>query len=243
MQRSKVYIIGFAAIICIVSSAVISITAIGLQSKKELNVELDRKKKILNAVGLSEKVAEFKKSDEILAFYDRSISSVVVSRDGSIVPGKSVESLEDGDEDLPVYVLKQNGHTQAIAIPVEGKGLWSTLYGYFALESDVTTVRGITFYKHGETPGLGGEIEKPWFQNNFVGKKIFDQSGNLKPVRVIKGKVAEMITDKTEQAHAVDGISGATITSKGVTSLLKNWLSIYEPFLRKARQKGLDNVI
>ena len=115
-------------------------------------------------------------------------------------------------------------------MPVSGKGLWSTIYGYLALQTDLSTISGITFYKHGETPGLGGEIEKEWFTNNFKGKKIRDDNGVLTSVKVVKGKV---IAGNPKEIHEVDGISGATLTGRGVANFLKVELKKYEPFFAK----------
>jgi Na+-transporting NADH:ubiquinone oxidoreductase subunit C len=110
------------------------------------------------------------------------------------------------------------------------------LYGYLALEADATTVRGITFYKHGETPGLGGEIEKEWFLGNFKGKKIFSVTAKkLTPIVVVKGKAADMYKGE-ELEHSVDGITAATITGSGVTELLDNALKAYEPYFSKLRK-------
>lgn len=243
MQRNNNYTIVFALVICVLCSTVISLTAVGLKSQKELNVELDRKKKILNAVGLSERVSSMKSSSDVLDLYNTSIKEVVVDGNGELVAGKTPDKLTEAEHDtlFPVFLNVKNQKVDAIAIPVEGKGLWSTLYGYLAIENDLNTVRGITFYKHGETPGLGGEIEKPWFQNNFVGKKIFGDNGELKSVSVVKGHVVDVISNERERSHYVDGISGATLTSRGVTKLLKNWLGIYEPFFKKAKSKGLTS--
>jgi Na+-transporting NADH:ubiquinone oxidoreductase subunit C len=112
-------------------------------------------------------------------------------------------------------------------IPISGKGLWSTLYGYFAIEPDCETAKGITFYKHGETPGLGGEVEKKWFQDNFKGKKFIDDNNSLVGIQVVKGSVDE--TSK-EAYRQVDGISGATITSKGLEVFLKEDLAKYQAY-------------
>ena len=114
--------------------------------------------------------------------------------------------------------------------------MWSTLYGYLAVEPDGKTVKGITFYKHKETAGLGGEVEKPWFQNNFVGKQFIDDEGNLISIQVIKGKVSD---DDPQSYHKVDGISGATITGRGLNQFLKEDLKKYEPFFKKIRN-GLE---
>ena len=130
------------------------------------------------------------------------------------------------------------GQASVYAIPVHGKGLWSTLYGYLALESDLDTIKGMTFYKQGETAGLGAEIAQPWFQENFVGKKIFDGEV-LRSIEVVKGKVEQLIADPDDQVYAVDGISGASITGRGVADLLKEKLSIYEPYIKRVRAEKL----
>ena len=107
------------------------------------------------------------------------------------------------------------------------------MYGYFAIEPDASTAKGITFYKHKETPGLGAEVDKDWFKNNFIGKKFIDDSGNLVSIEVIKG----FVSDKDPNAkHKVDGISGATVTGNGLTTLLKADLQKYEPYFAKIRK-------
>ena len=107
------------------------------------------------------------------------------------------------------------------------------MYGYFAIEPDASTVKGITFYKHKETPGLGAEVDKNWFKNNFIGKKLVDIEGSLVSIEVVKGYVSD--TDPNAM-HKVDGISGATITGKGVTTFLKSDLEKYEPYFAKIRR-------
>ena len=131
-------------------------------------------------------------------------------------------------EYLPFYV---DSKKNTLIIPISGKGLWSSLYGYFAIDiNNYSTVKGITFYAHGETPGLGAEISNKKFQDNFVGKEIYSLSNQLKSVTVIKGKAQD--TNKYE----VDGISGATITSNGVTTLLLRDLQRYESYFIKNRK-------
>jgi Na+-transporting NADH:ubiquinone oxidoreductase subunit C len=130
---------------------------------------------------------------------------------------------------------------RAYVLPISGKGLWSTIYGYIALDVDGATVRGITFYKHGETPGLGGEIEKEWFKSNFEGKRIFDEEGNLVSITVVKGKVEELIPE-SEAYHYVDGISGSTLTGRGINEFLEEDLGKYEPFLKKVKNAGEGEV-
>jgi len=124
----------------------------------------------------------------------------------------------------------------AYILPISGKGLWSTVYGYLALEQDGITIKGITFYKHGETPGLGGEIDKDWFKDSFKGKKIASPSGELVSVTIVKGKVIDRVPSE-EAYHCVDGISGATLTGNGINQFLKADLLKYEPYLKQIRQE------
>lgn len=110
--------------------------------------------------------------------------------------------------------------------------MWSTLYGYLALESDGKTVKGITFYKHGETPGLGGEVEKKWFTNNYKQKKIVDENGVLVSIQAMKGKADPSSADFY---HEVDGVSGATMTTKGLNLFLKENLQNYDSYFQQIR--------
>jgi Na+-transporting NADH:ubiquinone oxidoreductase subunit C len=123
--------------------------------------------------------------------------------------------------------------TEAWCIPISGYGLWSTLYGFLALEPDLNTVKGITFYKHAETPGLGGEVDNVNWQAQWPGKKVLDEHGKLVGVSLKKGFVDDSI--EREKLHQVDGLSGATITSNGVSNFVKADLERYEPYFKKNR--------
>ena len=235
-KKGNGYIFGFALIICVICSLLLSLVSEGLRPKKELNEALDVKKNILKAVELKEPPSPKAKSKELLNIYGSKIQEKVIDAQGNVVEGKKPDDIKEGEALYPIYVYVEGSEVMAYAFPIVGKGLWSTLYGYMALEPDAKTVRGISFYKHGETPGLGAEIEQDWFQNNFKGKSIWDDSNNeLRPVAVVKGKVAEKVA-KNEQAYYVDGISGATITSKGVTAMIRKELQNYEPFFGKIRK-------
>lgn len=235
-KNSTQYTFLFAFIICVVCSFTLALVSEGLRTKKELNAEVDSKKNILKAVALTNPLPAKADSEKILETYNSKIKEYVIDDQGNIIDGKDPKDIEEGAEEYPLYIYKEGNKTLAYAFPIIGKGLWSTLYGYFALEPDAKQVRGITFYKHGETPGLGAEIEKDWFTSNFKGKSVWDAKENeLQPVVVVKGKVEDKIA-KSEQQFYVDGISGATMTANGVTEMVDRWLGIYEPYFAKVRQ-------
>jgi len=225
-----------------VVSLLLALTSTQLKNLQEFNIELDKKKNILKCIG---KDLALMNADAIIKEYESNISNIILNSNGDIAANITSENLEsvqnkstgqlnyfiDNIEYLPAY---KSSNPEAFIIPISGKGLWSTLYGYFALENDLNTVMGITFYKHGETPGLGGEVEKKWFQENFVGKKIFDQTGELVSIKVVKGKVNDVYSGAALN-HGVDGISGATVTSRGVSDFLKRDLLRYGQYMNNNR--------
>ena len=243
-KHSNTYTIVFVSIVAIVCSLLLSTAATSLRKKQQENIALDKKKNILKSFGVLPENAD---SAFVEVFYSDNIETLVVDHNGEEVEGSNVDEIDleaqkknkPKVEDwlFPVYALKEGDERVAYTIPVIGKGLWSTLYGYLSLNSDLSEVRGITFYRHGETPGLGAEIESSWFQDNFKGKKILDDQGNLVSVTVVKGKASDYYDEPT-LSHYVDGISGATITSKGVTDMLKKHLSEYSPYFERLRSQG-----
>ena len=228
----------FILTITIISSFFLSLASEGFKELKRKNIEIDKKKNILSAIGVA--IDNFT-VDDIDEYFQSNIDSLIINIDGLVVNNISIEDLNEvenkstgevryfyeNNEFLPLYVeTKEN----VIIMPISGKGLWSSLFGYFALDADnYSTVKGITFYAHAETPGLGAEISKKWFQDNFVNKEIYEKN-NLKSISVAKGKA-----DKNSK-YEVDGISGATITSNGVTTLLSRDLRRYEPYFYKNRR-------
>jgi Na+-transporting NADH:ubiquinone oxidoreductase subunit C len=135
-----------------------------------------------------------------------------------------------------IYHVMEAGSVARLIIPVEGKGLWSTLYGFLALEKDVDTITGITFYQHGETPGLGGEVDNPKWKALWKGRKAFN-ADQEPTIEVLKGQAGSV----QDAPHHVDGLSGATITSRGVTYLVQFWLGEhgFGPYLAKFRAGGV----
>lgn len=200
-------------------------------------MDLDIKKNILKAVRLKDPIAPKMKPGDILKIYEEKIQELVIDENGNAIEGRRPSDLKEKEKGVyPLYIYKESGEVMAYAFPIIGQGLWSTLYGYFSLEPDAVTVRGITFYKHGETPGLGGEIDKEWFQDNFRGKKIWSvKEKQLTPIGVVKGKAADLFKDERVE-HKVDGITAATITGSGVTEMLDKTIRAYEPFFSKLRK-------
>ena len=231
----------FILTISVLCSLFLSLASQGLKPLKDKNVEIDKKKNILNAVGLD--ITDLSNSD-IDNYFFSNIDTLVLDVEGNVYKNLSVVDLiskennqsgevkyyNDSDEFLPLYI---DNSRKAIVLPISGKGLWSTLFGYFAIDSnDYSTVKGITFYKHKETPGLGGEVSKKWFQENFIGKEIY-KDNVLHSVKVAKAGYADK-----EDLYEVDGISGATITSNGVSDFLKRDLKRYEKyFMRKLNEQ------
>ena len=176
---------------------------------------------------------------ELEQLYRDRMQEVVVDTDTGVVDaGKTpadvaaMKSPADKARFRVVAIGQGQDGKSTYVLPISGKGLWSTIYGYLALESDAATVRGVTFYKHGETPGLGGECENPAWCAQWVGKSVQD-GGKLVGVKVKKGKVDPSIAD--EKAHQVDGLSGATITSNGITKFVKADLTAFEKYLGSVR--------
>ena len=211
----------FAGILCLACSLLLTAAATGLKERQDKNVAIDRQKNILKSVGL---VAEDQKysAESIEKLYSENIRNIRVDADGKILKGD-----EHAAKELPLYLYVKGDDVESYIIPIQTQGLWGTIYGYLSLKNDGATVTGFTVYQHSETPGLGGEIEKRWFQKNFEGKKITDHGGSLVSVGVAKGAVKDLAQEK--QSHYVDGISGATLTGKFLTSGLKTILQEYEP--------------
>jgi Na+-transporting NADH:ubiquinone oxidoreductase subunit C len=238
VRQSNSYTVIFTVFVAAVAALILSIASQALKDRQITNMELDMKKNILTAVNLMG-------SDDckdVMKCYKKYIKELVVDYKGGIIKDASAGNLSL-DEELkkkkeqrrfPVFQLVKDKSVESYCLPIVGKGLWSTLYGYIALEKDLITVRGLTFYRHGETPGLGAEIEKSWFLKNFRGKKIVDKKGQFSSVRVVKGKTKKNSPDILNE---VDGISGATLTSDGVTKLIKNSLLQYQPMLKKLRKE------
>ncbi|MEM7589286.1 MAG: NADH:ubiquinone reductase (Na(+)-transporting) subunit C [Myxococcota bacterium] len=225
------YIFLFASVLCVCLSSVLSITHMMLRDTQEQSRLLDQQKNILIAAGLPADTPE-----QVQQLFQQRAQPLVIDNQGNEIAGKSPADLEPNSSYLPLYrIVGQEGNEViAYVYPVVGKGLWSVLRGYLAVSSDGLKIVGVAFFEHTETPGLGGEISKPWFQNSFAGK-LLHEAGKLVGVEVVKGKAKDHPSFSRRKSHMVDGISGATITGNGVTQMMYDGPAQYEPFFAKRR--------
>ena len=247
---SNNYTLGFVFIVTLVLGTMLSFTKDSVKSLQDQNLKADVQKTILRSLNFEENLLESNESIE--QTFKNYIDAKCVNVEGEIVECNIEEvDIEKNEETLPIYIRMNNEKIEGIALPIAGKGLWSTIFGYIALNPDTDSVLGIQFYKHGETPGLGGEVEKKWFTDNFVNhpikesndeityvpKKIRNENGKIISISVIKGGVDYSKSNKSA-IHQVDGISGATVTADGVSDFLLEDLLRYEKTLDKIRDYG-----
>lgn len=234
-----------ATVLCVVCSLAVSGAAVALKDRQEQNVILDQQKNILDATGLAigEYGVQAAKLDmnQINELNGWISEKFVDLESGDYVGGETDDTVSIdnrkyniGEPSRPktmrVFFVEEpgSGKISQVVLPVFGKGLWGTLYGYLAVRSDLNTIQGLTFYSHKETPGLGGEVDNPSWKAQWEGVKLYDESG-APAAMVFKGPAP------SGDQHSVDGLSGATITSRGVTNLIRYWASQdgYGPYLGK----------
>ena len=223
------YTFSFAAIMVIIVAALLSVAAISLKPFQDRNVALEKKQNILNSVGIT---VDRDAAEKAYESYIK--AELVLNNKGEQVEGNAfdidlgVELKKDADAQLlPIFISEVEGTTRYI-VPLRGKGLWGPIWGFISLEQDLNAVFGAVFDHKGETPGLGAEINKPFFQDPFAGKTIFEGE-ELTSIAVIKGGASE------GDMHGVDAISGGTITSDGVSDMLLERLSMYLPYFNKMK--------
>lgn len=243
-----------AVALCLVCSIVVSSAAILLRPMQLENAALDRKRNILEVAGLlgpdGDVEAAFNRveprvvnlesgefaEDMDAARYDQRKASKDPERSIALAPDEDIAGIGRRARYSTVYFVREGDTIRQLILPVQGYGLWSTLYGFLALEGDLRTVSGLRFYEHAETPGLGGEVDNPAWRGKWNGKVAFDESGSA-IIEVVKGVVDE---SRSGAEHRVDGLAGATLTTRGVDNLLKFWLGEngFGPFLARMREKG-----
>lgn len=254
-RDSTAKVLGVAFLLCLVCSILVSAAAVGLSNRQERNKVQEKRKNILQAAGLYEpgqpietqfskiqtrivdlQTGKFTQQFDTATFDSRSAARDPATRH-PIPPERDLAGIKNRSRYKDVYLVMNGNQLQQLILPVHGKGLWSTMYGFISLADDLTTVNGFGFYEHGETPGLGGEIDNPTWKKQWPGKKIYDQTGKLR-IEVLKGTADRSAEGAVYQA---DGLAGATLTARGVNNLLHYWMGEdgYKPFFETLQREGV----
>lgn len=242
-KQSNAYIIIYATILVVVVAVSLTFTALKLQPLQQRNVEVEKKSAILASVGLLGNPAEAKNKDAYIAdrYSTYIVESFLINIRGERVEGNAFDVLDDlknefakpeEERRLPLFISRDDQGVMRYIIPVYGAGLWGPVWGYIALEEDMNTIYGAVFDHKGETPGLGAEIATPFFQNQFKGKTLFE-GDRFVGISVLKGAGSSEGNN-----HAVDAISGGTITSVAVERMIREGVRDYEAFFALQRNAG-----
>ena len=230
---------------CIACAIIVSVTAVSVRPEQNLNVENEKKVKILAAAGIKTDKVDEEFSRIKTVFVDFETDKLVIidpaydhikaasNPDLSTVIPKAddIAVLKRRENIGTIYVwVDEKNAIEKLVLPIRGYGLWGTLYGYLSLDSDLNTVRGIEYYDHKETPGLGGEVDNPNWKSDWYGKRIYNDDGSV-ALYVTKGASS---TD-----YEIDGISGATLTTNGVSNMIKYWLGDngYGPIIKNLNEE------
>jgi len=240
--------------LCVVCAVFVSAAAVGLKPTQQANKQLDLKKNILAAAHIadpSKSVDQLFRENVTARVIDLKTNTWATDIDPTKLderkaakdPKTSVKLTGDQDQAhirqvsryKTLYLVKKGDQLETLILPIHGKGLWSTLYGFMALKGDLNTVVGLGFYEHAETPGLGGEVDNPRWKGLWPGKQVYGDDTTNAAIGLIKGTVDPA---SKGSVHKIDGLAGATLTSNGVTNLVQFWLSEngYAPFLAKLRK-------
>jgi len=248
----KVLIVAF--LLCLVCSILVSVAAVGLRDRQERNKTEEMKRNILQAAGFYDETQsiehQFTKVQTRIVDMESGSFSTDMETEGfdsrraardprtryEIPADKDLGGIKVRSRYMDVYLVMEDDTLQQLILPVHGKGLWSTMYGFISLGDDFNTVKGFSFYEHGETPGLGGEIDNPSWKEQWKGKQIYDEAGVLK-IEVVKGKVDN---NSPEADYQADGLAGATLTARGVGYLIHYWLGDngYKPLIERLKREG-----
>ncbi len=229
-RNGNTYTVLYAAIMVILVAAILASVSMALKPNQVRNREIEKKQSILASINITSTVAD---ADKI--YNEKIVNQYVVNSKGEQVDGDAFsvdlkkEHAKSNDEMiLPVFECKTDAGLKYV-LPVRGTGLWGPIWGYVSLNEDMNTIYGANFDHEGETPGLGAEISTEAFEKQFIGKTIFDNKGDLYSIIVAK------VGQEAPAEHKVDGISGGTITSKGLEKMLIDDFTRYEEFLKKKK--------
>ena len=255
MQGSVLYNLGFAAIVCVVCAIFVSSSAVALRDRQLVNQTLDMQRNVLTAAGFID--ADARPTATEIAERFATIRQVVIALetgaatdiDPTSFDARAAESDPTRSRPAPdnqaglsrvathalVYEVRDDaGALDLVVLPVHGLGLWGLLYGFVALDADLETIRGLTYYEHKETPGLGGEVDNPRWKRLWPGRRAFGPDGQP-AIEVARGRAGSPVDDP----FRVDGLAGATMTSRGVTNMLRFWLDEqgFGPYLESLRRR------
>lgn len=251
-----------AFLLCIVCSIVVASSVVLLKPIQQKNKALNLKANILAAAGLLQEGASAQQIEETFASIDARLVDLdtgeyvepsAVGKDqvlnydqrkaakdpalsDSISADADIASIKRRVKYAKVYLVEDGNKLETIILPVSGYGLWSTLHGFLALEGDANTVAGLGFYEHAETPGLGGEVDNPRWKSIWPGKKVYDLDEGMEPkLHLVKGSVDK---SRDDSQYQVDGLSGATLTSRGVSNLVQFWTGEngFQKYLERLRE-------
>lgn len=245
-------------VLCLVCSVIVAGSAVGLKPRQGEQKQLDKQRNILSVAGLMQGINSNEQVKQ--QFGERIEARLLDLKSGDFVQGDAnsfdmAKALKDpaqstvlsAEQDpagikrrnnvVAIYLVKdENSQINQVVLPIYGTGLWSVMYAFIAVDTDGNTVKGLTYYQQGETPGLGGEIENPLWREKWINKKLFDDKG--KPaIHIVKGGA------KPDDPHGIDALTGATLTSNGVQHTMDFWMGEngYGPFLQKVREGVLKH--
>ncbi|TPQ24625.1 Na(+)-translocating NADH-quinone reductase subunit C [Methylomonas sp. EFPC3] len=246
--------VNVALALCLVCAVLVSIATVALRPLQSHNKALDMKKNILDVAGLLEDGTDIDQAfrerieaklvdiatgeyvDGNVDEYDQRKAAKDPAQNEVIPPEKDIASIRTKAKLAKVFLVKNGDKLQSIILPINGYGLWSTMYGFLALDADGQTVQSINLYDQGETPGLGGEVVNPNWRALWKGKKVYGDSGEV-ALTLVKGTVDN---SRPDAATKVDGLAGATLTSRGVSNLILYWMGPegFAPYLNKIKANG-----
>lgn len=236
MRQSNLYIIVYSAVLTIVCGGLLALASEGLKDKQQANIDHEQKENILGTV------MQLNENDDVEQLYKSRVKAFVIDFQGNIKEGIEPKSINIAAEYkkpaeqrlLPVYQFLSSSDpskVENVVMPVYGYGLWNNIWGFVALKSDLNTIQGVEFAHAGETPGLGARIATDEIQDRYKNKAIFE-GDKLVSVSLMKGEG----NDYSSNPHQVDGMSGATLTGKGVNNMLKDYFTCYQNYLLKQRK-------
>lgn len=232
-MHSNKYIVIYSTVMVILVAVSLTFVAAGLKPRQEDNIRIEKIQNILKSAHIETTV-----KDAMDSYKKYITKTLTINNKGKEIAGVdafgvdlAVELKKPAEQQqLPVFIATLDDGKNYTIVPVRGKGLWGPIWGYVAFKDDFNTIYGVVFDHKGETPGLGAEIDTKIFQDPFGGKQIFDNTGKFVSVGVLKGGA------KPDDIHAVDAISGGTITSKGLEYMLNDCLINYESYFKTNAQ-------